>query len=64
MKTVEMNLPDQLYQKAMSLVKEGWFIDEHDIFSEAIRRFLESHEPRIMEKHILNDVEWGLHGRD
>ena len=64
MKTIEMDVSDQLYQKALGLVKEGWFRDEQAIFSEAIRRFLDSHRPELMEKHILDDVEWGLHGQD
>jgi hypothetical protein len=46
------------------LVKEGWFRDEKDIFSEAIRRFLDSHRSELMEKFILDDVEWGLEGNE
>ena len=64
MKTIEMEIPDQLYKKATYLVKEGWFKEEKDIFSEAIRRFLDSHRPELIEKFMLDDVEWGLHGRD
>jgi hypothetical protein len=41
MKTFQMEVPDQVYKKAIGLVKDGWFRDEKDIFSEAIRRFLE-----------------------
>ena len=62
MKTVETEIPEQLYKKAVALAKEGWFRDEKDIFAEAIRRFLDSHRPELMEKFILEDVEWGLHG--
>jgi len=43
MKTIQAELPEQLYKKAQALVKEGWFRDEKDIFAEAIRRFLETH---------------------
>jgi Arc/MetJ-type ribon-helix-helix transcriptional regulator len=64
MKTIQAEIPDQLYKKASILVKEGWFRDEKEIFSEAIRRFLDSHRSELMEKFILNDVEWGLHGED
>jgi len=45
MKTVEMEVPERLYNHAIDLVKEGWFRDEKEIFSEAIRRFLDSHRP-------------------
>lgn len=62
MKTIQMEVPEQLYEKAMGLVREGWFRDEKDIFSEAIRRFIESHQPELMEKFIRDDVKWGLYG--
>lgn len=62
MKTIQMEVPEQLYEKAMGLVREGWFRDEKDIFSEALRRFLESHQPELMEKFVRDDVKWGLYG--
>ena len=66
MKTIQtsVEIPEQLYKMAGVLVKEGWFRDEKDIFSEAIRRFLDSHRSELMEKYILDDVEWGLKGND
>ena len=64
MKTIQTEVPEQLYKKAQMLVKEGWFRDEQDIFSEAIRRFLDTHRSDLMEKFVREDVEWGLHGQD
>ena len=64
MKTNQTEVPENLYKNAIALVKEGWFRDEKDVFSEAIRRFLDSHRPELMEKFILDDVEWGLHGQE
>jgi Arc/MetJ-type ribon-helix-helix transcriptional regulator len=63
-KTIRTEVPEQLYKKAQMLVKEGWFRDEKDIFSEAIRRFLDTHHPDLMEKFIREDVEWGLHVKE
>ena len=31
---------------------------------EALRRFLDSHRPELVESQILADVQWGLHGSD
>jgi hypothetical protein len=62
--TVQAEIPDQLYKVANGLVEEGWFRDEKEIFSEAIRRFLDSHRTELMEKFILDDVAWGLKGDD
>jgi Arc/MetJ-type ribon-helix-helix transcriptional regulator len=64
MKTVQTELPEQLYKKVRSLVEEGRFRDEQAVLSEATRRFLETHQAEVMEKFIHNDVEWGLHGDD
>ena len=64
MKTIQTEVPEQLYKKAQALVREGWFRDEKDIFSEAIRRFLESHRSELMERFVRDDVEWGLRGSD
>jgi len=64
MKTIQTEIPDQLYKVANILVKEGWFRDEKEIFSEAIRRFLDSHRAELMGKYVLDELEWGLHGND
>jgi hypothetical protein len=64
MKTVLTEIPENLYKGAMALAKEGWFRDEKEVFSEAIRRFLESHQPELMDQYIREDVDWGLHGQD
>ncbi len=62
MKTIEAQLPDRLYAKTLSLVQEGWFRDEQEIFLEALCRYLDAHRPELMEQYIREDVEWGLHG--
>jgi len=64
MKTIHTEVPELLYKKAEALVKEGWFRDEKEIFSEAIRRFLDTHQSKLMDNFIRDDVEWGLHGND
>ncbi len=64
MKAFETEVPDRVYDQIAALVKGGWFRDENEVFGEAIRRFLDSHQPEIMEEFIRNDVEWGLHGDD
>ena len=64
MRKIQTEVPEQLYERAKALVQEGWFRDEKDIFSEAIRRFLETHQSELMEKFVRDDVEWGLRGND
>ena len=64
MKTVQTEVPEALYNKVVALISEGWFRDEQDLFSEAIRRFLDTHQSELMQKFIHDDIEWGLHGND
>jgi len=47
MKTVQTEVPEALFNKAVALVNEGWFRDEKDVFSEAIRRFLDTHQSEL-----------------
>jgi len=35
-----------------------------DLIADALRRFLDTHRPELMERYILEDVEWGLHGEE
>jgi Arc/MetJ-type ribon-helix-helix transcriptional regulator len=64
MKTLQTAVPDKLYEKIMVLIDEGWYNDEKDIVNEALRRFLDTHKPEIIERLIREDVEWGLRGKD
>ena len=61
-KTVQAELPAGILKQMQSLVNEGWFEDINDLILDALRRFLESHRPELMEHHVLRDVEWGLYG--
>jgi Arc/MetJ-type ribon-helix-helix transcriptional regulator len=62
MRTIRAEIPEEVYQQIDTLVKEGWFPSEEEIINDALRRFVYSHRPEIMEKHILEDVEWALRG--
>jgi len=64
MKTLQTELPDKLYEQLHALVEAGWFSDEKSVIAEALRRFLETHKPELMEMFIREDAEWGLRGTD
>jgi hypothetical protein len=64
MKTIQTEVPENLYKGAAALVKDGWFRDEKEVFSEAIRRFLETHQAELMTRFVREDVDWGLKGHD
>ena len=63
-KTVQAELPTRLLEQMESLVKEGWFQDIDELIADALRRFLETHRPELMERYIWQDVEWGLRGEE
>jgi Arc/MetJ-type ribon-helix-helix transcriptional regulator len=62
--TIHMTLPPRVQEQIRALIAAGWFRDENDVVSEALRRFLDTHRPDVLEQYIREDVEWGLHGRD
>ena len=64
MKTLNIAFPDALAERLEQFVREGWVADPEQAIVEALRRFLDSHRPELMETQILDDVEWGLHGRE
>ena len=64
LKTVQAQLPERVYQEVKGLVDGGWFRDEGDLLCEALRRFLDTHRPELMERFIREDVEWGLYGQE
>lgn len=63
MKTLQAELPDKLYEQLKLLVKDGWFIDEKSVITEALRRFLETHKPKLLEKFMEEDIEWDCVGK-
>jgi Arc/MetJ-type ribon-helix-helix transcriptional regulator len=63
-KTLTVEYPDQLDEQLRKLVEAGWFKTPEDGVVEALRRYLSGHSVELQEKQIMEDVEWGLHGRD
>lgn len=61
---VETQIPNQLWQQAQNMVKEGWISNMDALIAEAIRRYVESHQQTLSERFIREDIEWGLHGKD
>ena len=62
--TVRAELPIRLVAQMESLIDDGWFQNINDLIVDALRRFLETHRPELMEGYIWQDVEWGLRGKD
>jgi hypothetical protein len=63
-KTLNIQFPEGLAERLSQFVREGWAADEQQALVEALRRFLDSHRPELIESQVLQDVQWGLHGND
>lgn len=63
MKTVEAKISDQLDRDIDALVERGWFESREQVLHDALRRFSEAHQPRLMETFVREDVDWGLRGQ-
>ncbi len=63
-KTIQAELPIRLVAQMEWLISDGWFQDINDLITDALRRFLETHRPELMEQYVWKDVEWGLYGKD
>lgn len=61
---LQAEVPTNLVAEMQALVDAGWFRDRDEILAEALRRYLESHRPRLFERFAHEDLEWGLHGRE
>ena len=61
-KKIELRLPDSVFRQMEELIEKGWFQSREEVMELALRKFLNSHRPELMEKAIREDLEWGLRG--
>lgn len=57
---IHTQIPVRLLVEMRTLVDEGWFRSLDDLLLEAIRRYVDTHRPQLMERFVREDVEWGL----
>jgi len=62
--TVRAKVPARLLTEVQAMVETGWFRSLDELMTDALRRFIESHRAELMERFILQDVEWGLYGKE
>lgn len=64
MSLIQTEVPERLMQQANRLVEHGWANNMQELIVESLRRYLESHPENLQEQFLVDDVEWGLHGKD
>lgn len=62
--TIEVKIPSQVAAGVEQLVQDGWYSDTQTVVVEALRRFLDSHSPALMEQFVQEDLDWGLRGTE
>jgi len=61
MKTLELELPDELAREIEELVRRGWFTDENELARRALGDFLRHHRLDLQEQQQLDDIAWARH---
>lgn len=61
MKSLRIDLPDEMAAELQNLVSAGWFISQDELVRIAILEFLKNHRMQLMEKFQLEDIDWALH---
>jgi Arc/MetJ-type ribon-helix-helix transcriptional regulator len=58
MKTVSINIPDNLAAQINDYVKAGFFSSEPDVIIAAMTEFLRRNRVDMMERFARADIEW------
>ena len=60
MKTLQIDVPDQLAEEVEKLVRTGWFASEGEIARLALAEFVRGHRFELQEEFQRDDIRWAL----
>ena len=60
MKTLKIEVPDQLAKEIEGLVQAGWFANEGEIARLALAEFVHHHRFELQEQFQREDILWAL----
>lgn len=58
MKTIQVELPDELAAEVEGYIRAGWFHSEEDAIRSALKGL--RYQVKLQERFIREDIEWGL----
>ena len=64
MKTLRIEIPDQLAKEIEILVKVGWFASEEEITRLALAEFVHRRSSELQEQSQRADIQWALSLKD
>lgn len=60
MKTLQIELPDQLAKEVEDLVHGGWFVDEAELARQALRELVQRQRLELAEQFQREDIRWAM----
>lgn len=64
MKTLSIEIPDQLAKEIERLVQAGWFASEEEIARLALAEFVHRRSSELPEQSQRADIQWALSLKD
>lgn len=60
MKSLNVELPDQLADDVARMVRDGWFHSEHELVRVALAEFLRTRQAELQERFQREDIAWAV----
>ena len=60
MKSMQVEISDQLAQEIETLVGKGWFADGSELMRMALIEYIRRHRFELMEQYQRDDIDWAL----
>ena len=58
LKTLQIEVPEQLAKEVEELVRRGWFANEAEVARLALAEFVHRHRFELEEKFQRDDIRW------
>ena len=60
MKSLNVELPDQLADQVGQMIREGWFLSANELVRTALVEFLRSRQTELQERFQREDIAWAV----
>ena len=60
MKSLNVELPDQVADTIAKMVRDGWFHSEHELVRTALAEFLRTRQSELQERFQREDIAWAV----
>lgn len=60
MKSLHVELPDQIADTIRKMVRDGWFQSEHELVRVALAEFLRTRQTELQERFQREDIAWAV----